>query len=231
MFFKSFLDFVFPPRCVVCREFVDLPHSLCMTCRERWPQLREAGCVVCAEAFVSGPSHLCADCLQDPPGFERIYAAGLYEGNLHDLVVRLKYQGEERLAVFLGKRMADALSEEERFDWILPVPLHISRLRERGFNQAVLLGRTLGRSKRIPMAVDCLKKVRSTPPQATLKKEERRKNLRGVFALQDAGRFKGKSILLVDDVATTGETLREAARVLKRAGAGRVVAVVAARAI
>lgn len=224
------LDLVFPPRCAACRAFVSEAHSLCDACQRRWPALRESSCVVCADPFVSGPSHRCGDCLQDPPDFDRLHAAGLYEGSLHDLVVRLKYQGEERLAVFLGRQISLALEAYEDFDLIVPIPLHVDRLRERGFNQAVLLARNLGRMKKIPVTTEALKKIRPTPPQMTLKKEERRKNLRGVFEVPDERRVRGRSILLVDDVATTGETLREASRVLKEAGAKRVEAAVAARA-
>jgi ComF family protein len=166
------------------------------------------------------------------PAFERLRAAGLYEGTLLDLVVRLKYREEERLASLLGDRMAEVVRDSEPpFDLILPVPLHISRLRERGYNQAALLARRIGKNLEAPVDLFLLRKDRATPAQATLHVDERRKNLRGAFRVEEASKIVGRSILLVDDVATTGTTLNEAARVLKRAGAARVEAVVAARAV
>lgn len=229
---ESVLKVLFPPRCAACREFVDVEGSLCEDCGRAWPQLSPPFCDVCVEPFASGPNHLCARCLEDEPAFDRLRATGLYEGLLLDLIVRLKYRGEERLASFLGDRMADILPlESPCFDLVLPVPLHITRLRGRGFNQALLLARRVGR--RLGVAVDpfILCKIRPTSPQATLRLDERRKNLRGAFSLRGREVVRGKTVLLVDDVATTGTTLNEAGRVLKQAGVERVEAIVAARAV
>lgn len=224
------LNALFPPRCAACGEFVPPSHPLCGDCEGAWPSLSEPGCSVCALPFAAGPSHVCGDCLERAPAFECLHASGVYEGLLLDLVVRLKYRGEERLAAFLGERMAASVVGKTP-DLILPVPLHVARLRERGFNQAVLLARRIG--KRLGVATDArlLRKTRPTPPQATLKIDERRKNLKGAFRLEDPSQVSGWSVLLVDDVATTGATLHEAARVLKQAGAARVEALVAARAL
>jgi ComF family protein len=204
---------------------------LCGDCERDWPSLKEPRCEVCSVPFVAGPNHPCGDCLADPPAFEGLHAAGLYEGLLLDLVVRLKYRGEERLGLFLGDRMARALSGKAAFDLILPVPLHVSRLRERGFNQAALLARRIGKRAGAAVKLSLLRKTRPTPPQATLHVDERRKNLKGAFRLETEEAVRGKKIVLVDDVATTGATLNEAARVLKKAGAERVEAIVAARAV
>lgn len=165
------------------------------------------------------------------PQFERLLASGVYEGFLHDLVVRLKYRKEERLAVLLGRRMAETLGSKPSYDVILPVPLHAARLRERGFNQSVLLARRVGKALGIPVDAFVLRKVKATPAQATLSLGERMGNLKGAFQVEKASSVRGKSVLLVDDVATSGATLNEAARVLKKAGAKSVEAVVAARAI
>jgi len=188
-------------------------------------------CETCALPFVSGPSHRCGDCLTEEPSFEKLHAAGLYEGLLLDLVVRLKYRGEERLGSLLGERMAGVLKDTESgIDLIVPVPLHAARLRERGFNQATLLARRIGKEWGKEVDPFLLKKVRATPAQATLSREERRKNIKGAFLVADEARIAGKKILLVDDVATTGATLNEAAKILKKSGATGVEAAVAARA-
>jgi ComF family protein len=228
----TLLNVLFPPRCAVCRDFLVSDTGLCPLCEARWPSLNAPFCGTCALPFVSGPSHGCGDCLADAPSFEKIHAAGLYEGLLLDLVVRLKYRGEERLGRLLGDRMAGVLKEAvPHVDLILPVPLHAARLRERGFNQAVLLARRIGKKWGKEVDPFLLKKVRPTPAQATLARDERRKNVKKAFLVADAERVAGKRILLVDDVATTGATLNEAAKILIQSGAASVAAAVVARAV
>ncbi|HSA59699.1 MAG TPA: ComF family protein [bacterium] len=224
------LAMLFPPRCEACGDFIRPGDSLCGVCEARWPALGSPSCPVCAEPFAAGPDHRCGRCITDAPAFDRLRASGRYEGLLLELVVRLKYRGEEKLAGLLGDRMAGSTAFGG-VDLLLPIPLHAGRLRERGFNQAVLLARRLSRRTGLPMNPFLLRKVRPTPAQATLSVEERRKNLRGVFQLKEPGRVAGLHVMLVDDVATSGATLHEAARALKQAGAERVEAVVAARAL
>lgn len=207
------LHWLFPPRCLVCREFISAPLALCETCEGRWPRL-------------------------DPPSFtapslEHVFAAGRYKGILLELIVRLKYRKEERLARPLADRMLGVFRphlETETFDVILPIPLHVKRLRERGFNQALLLGRRIGKMLDISVDPLSLYKKEATAPQAELKREARIRNLKGVFAVRREEKIKGKKVLLVDDVYTTGATMEAAARELLKAGAASVAAVVAARA-
>ncbi len=205
------LNWLFPPRCLVCREWVDEPHALCAACEGRWPRL-------------------------DPPVFKgpsiRVSASGRYAGILLELVVRLKYRKEERLARFLGDRMAETLRmHPSKFDLILPIPMHVKRLRERGFNQALLLSRRVGRSFGLNVDPLLLRKKEESPPQAELNREERLKNLKGTFAVEDVQRVEGRKILLVDDVYTTGATVDTAARALYKAGAESVEALVLARTV
>lgn len=232
------LDLFFPPRCLSCRDFLrNSEGGLCPVCEGQWPHLTPPFCDLCSCPFRSSEttSHLCGECLGEPRSCGRVYAAGRYEGILHDLIVRLKYCGEERLARFLGRRMADALARNGH-DLVLPVPLHARRLRERGFNQALLLaretsrvwGREGGGGEIDPLV---LMKKRETPPQAVLKGEERRRNLKGVFAIRRPEKIMDRRILLVDDVYTTGATVEECSRALLRAGAKSVEALVLARAV
>jgi ComF family protein len=141
----------------------------------------------------------------------------------------MKYRREERLASYLGRRMAQAESSRP-YDLIVPIPLHKNRLRERGFNQALLLAREIGKAWKTEVDPFLLVKARPTPPQAALKGEERRKNLRGAFEVRRPERIEGKRVLLVDDVCTTGATLEEAFRTILKAGAQEVEALVLARA-
>lgn len=203
--FERLFDLLFPRRCLVCREFLNGSDSLCPPCEAEWPK---------AET-------------------RRVFAAGLYKGILHDLIVRMKYGKEERLAAYLGRRMACHVAvgagQPRPYDLIIPIPLHVGRLRERGFNQALLLAWEIGKVLEVEVDPFLMVKKRATPPQAALAGDERRKNLRGVFDLKDPAAVEDKRILLVDDVYTTGATIEEASRVLLAAGALRVEAVVLAR--
>lgn len=230
--FTPLIDLVFPRRCLACREFLGKHRDdLCLACAATWLSLDPPYCERCAQPFDSpqGISHLCGECLTEEKFCRRVFAAGLYSGLLHDLIVRLKYRYEERLASYLGRRMAETM--EGDYDLILPVPLYRSRLRERGFNQALLLAREVAKKIRVEVDPFLLTKHRSTLPQAALRGEERRKNLKNAFALSESGKVKDKKLLLVDDVYTTGATLEAVSEVLLEAGASEVEGLVLARAV
>ncbi len=225
------LDFLFPRRCLSCREFLSpSDRCLCDRCEALWPLLSPPFCKLCSYPFSSPEttSHLCGDCLQEGRSYKKVYAAGLYEGLLLEMIVRMKYRGEERLTSFLGRRLAERI--EEDFDLIIPIPLHARRLRERGYNQSLLLAREIGKVLRRPVDPFLMIKERNTLPQMSLKGEERRKNLRGVFGVKRPDKIKDKNILLVDDVFTTGTTMEMASRELLKAGATEIKAGILARA-
>lgn len=228
------LDWIFPRRCLHCREFLKSGGDLCPACAAAWPSLESPYCSVCARPFVSseGSSRVCGDCLREPKVCARVIAAGVYRGVLHDLIVRFKYRGQERYSGFFGAKMAEVLVAvpDSSYDVIVPAPLHPARLRERGYNQSHLLAREVGKALRLPVIPRALKKVRKTPPQADLPAEERRKNLRGAFEVREAAAVKGKRVLIVDDVYTTGATVETISGLLLRNGAERVEALVLARA-
>lgn len=227
------LDLLFPPRCLSCRAFLrEGQEPLCADCQARWPALHPPFCSRCSLPFAAeaSPSHLCADCLTTNFACSRVVAASTYEGVVHDLIVRMKYRGEERLAPFLGRKMAERVVREETgCDAILPIPLHKRRLRERGFNQALWLAHEVGKilGKRVEPFV--LKRTKGGVPQVVLKGEERRRNLKGAFCVGSLEKILDKKILLVDDVYTTGTTIEEASRELLRSGAKEVEALVLAR--
>jgi ComF family protein len=180
-----------------------------------------------------------------------VRAAGLYEGPLREALHRFKYGGRRSLALPLAGLLADLLegpdfasaglvppvpvgvkvasSSSGSLNWVIvPVPLSTDRLRERGFNQAALLARELSRRLGVPAAESVLVKSRDTAPQVGLSRREREVNLAGAFAVPDASVVKGKNILLIDDVFTTGSTLSAASSVLLRAGSGQVFGLVLA---
>lgn len=235
---KSLLRLLFPPRCAACRTFLDgTSEFLCRRCLSDIPEIRPPCCSRCSYPLQSNDSnHLCGDCLASPKNCRRIDAIALYQGALHDLIVRMKYKPDERLAHHLGHWIKDRFLEkgagsiDAPWDVLVPIPLHRDRLRERGFNQALLLSRPLGRMLGKKVDPFLLRKVRATPSQARLTGEERRKNMKGSFRVLEGVSVKDKICLLVDDVYTTGTTIEEAAKTLLKAGAKDVTALVLARA-
>jgi ComF family protein len=238
MFFKALLDILFPPLCHVCRTFVPGQEEihLCAPCREKVALIRSPLCPVCGAPFATedGIDHPCGPCLTARPPFARARSAARFEGTVQELIHRFKYGKKIHLARPLGRLTARALVDfagEAAPDFIVPVPLHRKRLRERGFNQSQLLGRVLAKQWSIPLSVNNLRRVRWTEPQVGLPASERERNVRGAFAVADPARFREKRLLLVDDVYTTGSTVGECARTLKRAGASEIWVITVARAI
>lgn len=161
-------------------------------------------------------------------------AAGTYEGALKETIHRWKYEERTYLTAFFGEKLTEVFYRywnSQSFDLILPVPLHPKRLKERGFNQALLLAKELSRRTRIPCSKRLLRKRFPTPPQVDLSGEEREKGVRRSFHIPKAEEVKGRSILLVDDVYTTGATVNECSKMLLRAGAERVDVLTLAHAI
>lgn len=198
---------------------------MCEPCLADLPWLPKARCPVCA---LPGPgSASCGHCLKEAPAFTRTHAVFSYGFPVDRLIQRLKYQENLMLAPLLGALLAQHLQNELPDIW-LPMPLHARRLKERGFNQAVEIARELAARTGIPMQAGWATRVRDTPPQAGLKREARKKNMRGAFACHE--NVAGLHVGIVDDVMTTGSTLDALAEALKASGAKEVSCVVVARA-
>lgn len=228
------LDFVFPPRCPGCQKRIDRV-ALCADCMAAIAPARSPLCPTCGECFAgAGPDHRCSRCLQRVPHYERARACALYNSDrdspLIEILHRFKYGRDVTLAPILGDFLADHCPLPVDHDLVVPVPLDLERLRWRGFNQAVSLARVLAArsGRRVhPMA---LQRCRATPPQVGLGEADRRRNMAGAFTVRDRAAVRDRSILLVDDVMTTGATVEECAKTLRRGGARRVDVVVLARA-
>lgn len=240
---------LFPSHCRLCQlpltELSRLP--VCQACLALIQPMECERCATCGEQMMSRGEKsesdgerepLCLECRQNEPGFTRAAAYGSYAAGLRDLVHLLKYQRVRPAADVLGRMLAEVVADlAEAFGpeppVAMPVPLHASKLRERGFNQSELIARAMLKLK--PAALDmklntgALVRQRRTQSQTGLTAAARRDNLRGAFLVVRGDSIRGRDILLVDDVFTTGTTVSECARVLRRAGAERVFVATVAR--
>lgn len=232
--FRGLFDLLLPPACPLCGSESGgrSPFFFCPACLSGIHPIGSSCCPRCALPYPTeeGSDHLCESCLRDTPPFSRVVALGIYEETLRTAVQRFKYEGAIVLDRPLAELLAAVLESDgaPRPDLLIPVPLHYSRLRERTYNQALLLARVLGRRWRLPVPPRLLVRSRPTPQQQGLKAEVRRQNLKGAFAMNR--KLNGERVLLIDDVVTTGATVRECSRVLLEGGAGEVVVAVLARA-
>jgi ComF family protein len=230
------LDTALPPLCPSCREQVADPGALCAGC---WSQLSFISRPYCERlgtpfAFDPGPGIVSAQALADPPAFGRARAAVRYDDIARALVHAFKYGDRIDLAAGMGRWMANAGGEVlQDADALVPVPLHWRRLWTRRFNQAALLAQAIARERGVPVADDVLRRIRATRQQVGLTQKERDSNVQGAFAISADGRafLRGKRIVLVDDVLTSGATVDNCARVLLRGGALSVDVVVFARVV
>lgn len=214
-----------PTSCLLCGA--DSGHELlCGDCANDLPTLpNERLCPRCAVPTTHGEH--CGACLREPPHFSRTLALWPYEFPVDRLIHTLKYQHRLIVAAWMAHRLATALAPAGQR--VVPMPLHPSRLRERGFNQAGEIARRLARQLGLCYRPDILQRLRPTQPQADLPPGERKRNVRGAFACTTD--CSGQAIVLVDDVMTTGASANECARILRLHGAADVTLLVAARAL
>jgi ComF family protein len=221
---RSIINRIFPRNCLLCGA-VSGSQSICRGCQDDLPWHRQPQCPQCATPTLHG--QVCGACLRKPPTFDRTHAALLYAFPLDRMIPRLKYQAQLAIAPALGECLAQAVQNVPRPDRLIPMPLHARRIRERGFNHATEIAREVAKRLELPLDLASCQRNRDTPPQMGLKHDARRRNVRGAFAC--SGDVSGLHIALVDDVMTTGTSLDELAKTLKRAGAREVSCWVVAR--
>lgn len=229
------IDLLLPPACLLCGQLQPPGHGkqpLCLDCMNTITPLPAGHCSHCAQPFPdSTSSHLCAACLKRRPVFTKVYTAGLYQGSIKTAIHRLKYRNQLILAQPLGQLLSKTImSGGNGFipDQIVPVPLHPSRLKARGYNQALEIARPIARQLSTACDTTLLLRIRKTPQQQGLSATERRSNLRNAFTLSSS--FAARKILLVDDVMTTGETVRECCRTLLGGGVEEIQVAIVGRA-
>lgn len=225
---RQALDFALPPRCPACGVIVGEPHSFCLPCWQSLAFLGEPCCIRCGLPFEFGgdgtESVECGRCLADPPAFDRLRAAVGYGDTARKVALRLKYSGRPAVAGTLARFMRRHLDPAAGEALLIPVPLHRWRIWRRGYNQSALIASELGAASGIAVDHRLLRRIRSTPPLRGLGRQERARAVQGAFAVDPRlrGALRGRRIILVDDVFTSGATASACARVLKRAGAARV---------
>jgi len=233
---RLLLDTLLPPQCLSCRALVDRPGQLCAKCWSGIDFIAGACCAACGLPFDYdvGAGALCGACARRRPRYDRARAVFRYDEHSRGLVLRFKYADQLEGAPSYGAWLARAGAELVReADLIAPVPLHRWRLLRRRFNQSAVLAHALGRQAGKPVTADLLLRTRATPSQGGLNFRQRRRNVRNAFAVRPtrAALVRGRRVLLVDDVLTTGATVEACARALLAAGASGIDVVVLARVV
>ncbi|MFC2160670.1 phosphoribosyltransferase family protein [Acidobacteriota bacterium] len=227
----------FPSFCKLCSKPLEKKKDrvVCRRCFTSLIQRSSSFCLSCGHFFQDAAEpRLCVKCLEKKPNYSLHRSCGHYSGKLKDLILLFKYRGYKVLGRDLAQFMLKTLGTSEEIWWgvdaLVPVPLHPKRQRHRGFNQAFLLARVMAREKNKILIRKCLIKVKNSPPQTVVEAQERGKNVKGAFAVKNARNIKDKVILLVDDVYTTGATVKECCRNLLQAGAKEVRVITLAQA-
>ncbi len=233
--FRALASLLYPAHCAVCIAPIDAGKYLCAECAAKAPRIKPPFCEKCSEPFdgaITG-TFSCANCAHRTLHFESAVAAYRSRGVVRKLVHDLKYGRQQQLrhpvVGWLSEALDDPRLRDRHFHFLVPVPLHPARQRERGFNQAQLLADSLGAKCGLPVR-PVLERIRYTTTQTAFDRSERIENLHGAFRLRKNIDVRDLRLLLIDDVLTTGSTLSECARVLKKAGALSVHAATAARA-
>lgn len=237
--FNGFLDQLLPPRCLACGIAVQDTGRLCGACWSALDFLQGAGCLCCGYPFDAAPPQypgetFCAACQADPPPFDRARMALRYDDGSRGMLLAFKHGDRLDYGPFLAKLLGQAHShspgKDARPPLVLPVPLHKNRLRQRRYNQAAVVGQAFAQTWKYDYLADALQRIKHTPPQQG-NSLSRKRNVAGAFTFQTAraSAVRGRRVILVDDVYTTGATARACARILKRQEALHVEVLAVAR--
>ena len=228
----TILEFFLPRLCLFCGVAVgeEAAVAVCPECEAQIKWVESPLCTCCGKMFEEreGGDRVCGDCQTDSPPFARARAAAIYDGPVAQAITRFKFSRQMAYLPVMQHWLRRPLCMElvAAADLLAPVPLHPKRIKHRGFNQALLLARAFPEA---PVAREAVVRTRHTAPQVGLNPKERQDNVKGAFAVPDPELVQGKSVLLIDDLLTTGSTVKECAKVLRRAGARRVEVLTVAR--
>ncbi len=228
-FIKQIINAIIPPRCLVCSKAVNFDNHLCVECFEKITFITTPYCKHCGTPFartVSDGEKFCIHCLDEKnkDNIRISRSAVVYDEFSKKIILDFKFldhiENKKLMANWLNMASSDIFNLG--VDLIIPVPLHFLRILSRKYNQSAILADELAKIRKIDVAFDCLKKTKRTLPQVMCSGAERKKNIKGAFKVYNIQKIKGKRILLIDDVYTTGSTLKECAKVLIKAGAKSV---------
>jgi len=229
--FSQLLDLIFPPRCAICKKKGQ--KMICDDCLSKVVYIKPPICRICGkprDKYFAGD--LCEDCSREGMPFEIARSVVLYDGVIKEAIHKFKFEGKRALSSFLGEFLIDYLKRGyipvKKIDAVIPLPLSRKRFRQRGYNQTELLAKEISGHYSINVDSSSLKKVKDITPQFELSREKRMSNVKGAFS---SSPLPGKNVLLIDDIYTTGATVREASRALKAAGAKNVYVLTLARAV
>lgn len=219
---RDIQEYLFPGQCILCLDTTPHDQLLCNPCSHELPK-NDYGCRRCGKPLPVAVD-ACGECQKTPPAFDYVHTLYRYQPPVDQLVQHLKYNGKLHLARMFGEHLREAagswIRESGKPDLIVPVPLHRSRIRKRGFNQSIEIARASARFIGVRLEVDAIARTRKTSSQSELSLQQRKQNVRGAFTTSAS--LEGLSVVVVDDVITSGHTVNELAHTLKRAGAARV---------
>ncbi len=221
---QSIQRYIYPPLCLLCGGSGDGEIDICTSCRQELPHNHHP-CSCCALPLppAAPVDSLCGKCLQKPPPFTNCTVPFIYQHPIDRLITGLKFSAKLQHGRMLATLLLEHIHRSNQTklpEVIIPVPLHHKRLQERGYNQALELARPISRQLNIPLDFSSCRRVLNTHSQSTLHERERRSNIRGAFKL--SGKIAANHVALLDDVVTTGSTVTELAKTLRRAGVQRV---------
>lgn len=220
----AILTGLLPPSCILCGLPSQTSTNICVPCSAYLPILPQC-CPQCAQFLPSNKIQTkCGQCLSNPPPFDATYARFPYEAPIIQIIIKLKFQHQLSYAQALGEMFMDALpswyAHQPLPDLIIPIPLHPQRLCERGFNQALEIAKPIAKTLGLAIDYQNVQRIKHTAAQSGLSADERKRNIAHAFAVKR--NYKGLTIAVIDDVITTGHTIRECCKVLKQNGAARI---------
>lgn len=221
---RNFLDLLYPPRCVICDHVVSVKTAVCPACRKKIHPVKEPSCMKCGKPLLDARKEFCGDCEKKKHDFVQGKSLWVYEGEVRKSIYRFKYQNKREYANGYAQEIAKQYSDwirRKKIQAIVPVPLYKKKQRKRGYNQAQLLAKELGRIWELPVYSNLLVRIRDTKPQKMLTDLERKNNMKKAFKTTE-NIVQLEHILLIDDIYTTGSTLDAAAAVLLAAGAEEI---------
>lgn len=213
---ETAITFIYPSQCKVCEQQLSLealPY-ICMSCWEKIDHIIPPWCNICG---IPNDDGLCEDCASRPPRYGKLRTIAIYEKTLQEAIHLFKFEKRTSLCHSLIQLLVDNIPHDlnlEDYDYVLPIPIHKKRLRERGFNQSLLLAEGLAKATGLKILKNALVRSKNTSPQSSLNNEARQTNILGAFEVKNQDYIRSKHLLLLDDVYTTGATVREVVKIL-----------------